>query len=831
MNCRIPVVDDTPAKILTLTFAPVKVWPLSLVIPFFRKHLDGRLTHEACKTFHVAGAKMHVNTHYGDRLVSHTGRSNQRCARGVWLFSLMLPLATGVVSAQIAMDEESPWPRECRTNGNTATIYQPQVETWTKNSFTGLAAVELKLAGEKTEWAGVVWFAADGSVDESNRIVNLDHFDITRVQFPEAKDGGSNALAVMRELVPSGARTVSLDYLITALGFAQAAAREGLHGYNYTPPEIIWATNRTVLILIDGEPAFRPVPGGNLHRVINTPALLLKAGDKLFLAGDGRWFTADSIQGTWALSQMPPPEVAVLGAPPATNPPAGTYEGTSVPRIIVSTHPAELLQTSGMPDFKSIPGTSLQYATDTDSQLFFDSEHREAYLLISGRWFKAKSLIGPWDYVPPQVLPAGFAKIPSNSPQAIVLASVPGTQQVKAALLAISTPTTASVNRHDAKIQLEYDGEPQFKSITGTDMSYAVNAKLPVILVDGTYYAVDNGVWFTAAAATGPWEVATEVPEKIYTIPPDSPVYYATFVHVYESTNDVVEVGYTPGYEGAYEDDGTVVYGTGCNYDPWCGDSYYYGWGWSWGYGYVYVPWYGCWVWRDWWDHPGTPRYGLIDNVYDRWREGDHVVPHDRSLPAVGSQRAGEGWGNYPAVYGRFQGSTRPAALTPPANTLALNPYARPQGTIRPGEIPHGAALLTTVRQSPGGGRDLYAAPDGQVYLRKNDGWYRRQSGGKWSHVAPLQGATDRNRIAPTGQSIQSPANLSAAQNARAQAVANRPDSGATGQVDVSALEREYAARQLGQQRQQYNRPAVNNVRRSTPAYRPVRSGGGGRRR
>ena len=116
------------------------------------------------------------------------------------------------------------------------------------------------------------------------------------------------------------------------------------------------------------------MPGGNLQRVINTPALLVKAADKLFLAGDGRWFTV-RFQGPWALSQMPPPEVAAPGASPATNPPAGTYEGTSAPRILVRTHPAELLQTSGMPDFKSISGTSLQYAANTDSQLFFDREN------------------------------------------------------------------------------------------------------------------------------------------------------------------------------------------------------------------------------------------------------------------------------------------------------------------------------------------------------------------------------------------------------------------------------------------------------------------------
>jgi hypothetical protein len=742
---------------------------------------------------------------------------------------LLAMLAPELIFAQMAMDESSPWPRTRSVNSSTATIYQPQVETWTKNSFTGRAAVELKLAGEKNEQFGVVWFAADGRVDSSNRIVNLDHFDITRVSFPDAKDGGSNALGVLRAVVPSGARTVSLDYLVTAMGFAQAAAREGQHGYSHTPPDIIWATNRTVLILIDGEPAWRPVPGGNLQRVINTPALLVKDGEKLFLAGDGRWFTAGSIQGPWALSQMPPPEVAALVPKPSAE--AGATVAETLPQIIVRTHPAELLQTGGTPDFKPIPGTSLQYAVGTDSQLFFDSEYREAYLLISGRWFKAKSLGGPWDYVPPRDLPADFAKIPPKSPQAIVLASVPGTPQAEAALLAITTPTTATVSRRDTKIQLEYDGEPQFKPITGTDMSYAVNSQQPVIQCDSIYYAVQNGVWFTAAAAAGPWEVATEVPEKIYTIPPDSPVYYATFARVYEATNDTVEVGYTPGYEGAYEDDGTVVYGTGCNYEPWCGTNYYYGWGYSWGYGYTYLPWYKLWVWRDWWDHPGAPRYGMIDNIYRRWREGDHVVPHDRMVTAVGTKRAGDGWGNYPAVYGRFQGSLRAAALTPPANTLAVNPYFRPQNTTRAGEIPHGAALLTTVRQSPGGGRDLYAAADGQVYRRKTDGWYRRSANG-WNYVAPLQGAAGRDHVTPVTKSVQRPIPANYQQNVRAQVVPNRvPDNRVNVRpADVSALEREYAARALAQQRQQNVQPN-RNVSRPANVSRPVRSGGGGGRR
>src|SRR5678815_1376967 len=115
-----------------------------------------------------------------------------------------------------------------------------------------------------------------------------------------------------------------------------------------------------------------------------------------------------------------------------------------------------------------------------------------AYLLLSGRWYKASSLKGPWSHVAPRDLPADFARIPPGSPQAIVLASVPGTREAELAVLANSVPTTATVSRRDAQIQLSYDGEPRFKPIEGTDLSFAFNAQLPVILTGTNYYALDN---------------------------------------------------------------------------------------------------------------------------------------------------------------------------------------------------------------------------------------------------------------------------------------------------------------------------------------------------
>src|SRR5262245_6375472 len=259
--------------------------------------------------------------------------------------TVALTVATGLATAQTPVDEEAPWPRVRTTNGHTVTLHLPQVESWTSNSFNARAAVGLKMAGSKSEWLGVVWIAAHGSVDRATRIVTLDRLEITKARFPEAPDGGSNALAVLRDVVPSGARTVSLDYLITALGFAQAAARQGPRGLKHTPPEIVWATNRTVLVLIDGEPVLRPVPDGNLQRVVNTPALLVfdKTSGQFYLNGDGLWFAAGSIQGPWSLAQAPPAEVAALASAPTNS--AAATGNEPAPRIVVRTHPAELLMT------------------------------------------------------------------------------------------------------------------------------------------------------------------------------------------------------------------------------------------------------------------------------------------------------------------------------------------------------------------------------------------------------------------------------------------------------------------------------------------------------
>ena len=286
--------------------------------------------------------------------------------------------------------------------------------------------------------------------------------------------------------------------------------------------------------------------------------------------------------------------------------------------------PVELIETKGEPHYQAIPETRLEYAENTNANLFRLSG--AYYLLISGRWFKGVSLDGPWSFVDGKDLPPDFAKIPTDNPKGTVLASVPGTSASEEALIANSIPQTATITRAEAKLTVKYDDQATFAPIEGTSMQYANNTSAAVIKVsEGNYYSVEAGVWFKASSPQGPWEIAESVPAEIYTIPTSSPLHYVTYVKVYGSTPEVVYVGYTPGYYGTVVSASTttVVYGTGWYYSPYIGPTAWYGYpytygvgagftyttstGWSFGFGfgYAYYPYY-----YPWWGPMGYYGYG-----------------------------------------------------------------------------------------------------------------------------------------------------------------------------------------------------------------------------
>jgi hypothetical protein len=208
------------------------------------------------------------------------------------------------------------------------------------------------------------------------------------------------------------------------------------------PPKIIFSTSPAVLILIDGEPVYRPVPGTGLQRVMNTKPLIVRdvTGMCYLKILDG-WMEAYSLDdGWWSPSGLAPDGGNVaLGQAVASKTvdlldgvdrknPAGkpSLANGPAPVIFISTKPAELILTDGPMVFRTIEGTSLQYVVNTSADVFREPTDQELYLLMSGRWFRSWRTDGPWQFVATNELPADFARIPDGSPKARIKASITG---------------------------------------------------------------------------------------------------------------------------------------------------------------------------------------------------------------------------------------------------------------------------------------------------------------------------------------------------------------------------------------------------------------------
>ena len=485
-------------------------------------------------------------------------------------------------AAKAPLPGGDPWPRQFTYQGAKISVYQPELSDWTGNKLDAYSAVLIRTGTDKTDF-GAIWYTARTEVDKVNRVVTLEDFQLTKQNFPSiANNGAAYAGAFGKDM--AWTQTVPLDELQSSLAVTSVAEKQQKVEVKNNPPTIFFSTGPAVLALIDGQPVLQDA-GHGLQKIINTRALILFDSGKnmYYLALMDGWAQSQTLQSDWLMAKHDPQkdldkikqaaleanQNQVLGNPEQSLQEA--FAEFQAPQVYVSTTPAELILTTGSPEFTPILGTSLSYVTNSGDDIFQDNANSQYYVLVAGRWFSSASLQnGPWSYISAANLPPDFAKIPAYSPKASVLVSIPGTPQAKEALIANQIPQTATINRAKAKLTLSYVGVPDFQPVTGTTLMYAVNSTTPVVMVSGTsFYSCQGGVWFTGPSANGPWAVATTVAPAIYTIPPSSPIYYVTYAQVYGYTPSVVYVGYTPGYYGTVvSTDGVVVYGTGYVYSP-----------------------------------------------------------------------------------------------------------------------------------------------------------------------------------------------------------------------------------------------------------------------
>ncbi len=651
-----------------------------------------------------------------------------RCLQQVtlWVILILLPFSA------IAVE----WPQDVETKLGTLVVYQPQPESLDGNVLMSRAAMSFEVKGQEDPVFGAFWFSARIDTEDDKALVR--NIEVTEVRWPSSTAEDQQTFTdTVTEALASSSFDISMARLSASLESAEQVKRS-LDNIKNDAPEILFSSKLSVLLSYDGEPQFREIENSPYERILNTPFAVARNIEtkKLYLSSGTFWYVADDAMGPWQVTLYPPEDLVAM-----VNTEEEPAKSTAnAPHIIASDTPTELVATDGSPQWQSLIAGKLLYVSNTETPWVRETTSGDMYVLLSGRWFKSKKQAGPWAFVRADKLPESFKDIPPESDIGGLRVSVAGTDEANQAMLDAQIPQTAAIKRDEAKLEVEYDGEPKFEAVTGTAISYAVNTATQVLLIEQAYYAVDNGVWFTSTTAKGPWIVADNIPnEEIAKIPASSPVYNTTYVQVYDSTPEVVYVGYTPGYMWSYPYYGVPIYGTGYYYPPYWG-RYYYPRPPTWGLHVGYNPWTGWNVGVSW--SNGFYRAGVVwGGGYGYRRPCCGIYGGGYKRPVV-INTGNINIGNSISVGNRTKISNRMSTNNIKGNRVGkTNLYNRPETRNRIASPALANKNLNKATHNKERRNDVFADRNGNV-ARDNKGSWENRSDGKWNNAPSTRDVT-----------------------------------------------------------------------------------------
>lgn len=675
---------------------------------------------------------------------------------GATACALVMALGASKASAQAV--NGLGWPRTLTApDGMQVTFYQPQVDSWEYYAVLDYhMAIELQFPGASSSIPGTLRMTGQTSTDVGKQTVALYDQTIVSTTFPGTDAATAQRYQqVVQSVIPATTMNLTLPQVQAYMSGAgganatggtppQAAGPNPKVGAGLPPalpqptPPIYYSESPAILVMFNGAPGFAPVVSGStLLFSVNTNWAVFQDRNTstYYLQDQASWLQARSVNGPWQAAGPLPASIMNLPqngewADVLKNVPGMSWGPGMVPQVFVSQVPAELILVDGPLELQRIPGTALSWVTNSEADLFLYTPTSTWYYLVSGRWFSAPSVSGgPWTFAT-KTLPADFSNIPSDSPRAAVLSSVPGTPQANQAVAMAQMPHKAEVNIATTTVNVQYGGPPQFAPIQGTSMQYATNTNYEVIQAEGSYYVCHQAVWFVSQSPNGPWAVATTVPQVIYTIPPTSPMYNVTYVQIYSSTPTTVVTGYTAGYNGAFVAAGVVMLGVGIalaatapyypvgfGYPVYYHPPYPYG-----GYGYhaAYNPYTGAYA-------HGMTAYG----PYGGRSYGAAYNPTTGTYARGASASGPYGSVGMVQAYNPRTGASAESYQRSDAYGSYGSSVASKNGNTAWGAHANTASGNTAVG---GVNNNMYAAHDGNAYKNTGDGWQQAGSGG-WSNA------------------------------------------------------------------------------------------------
>ena len=763
--------------------------------------------------------------------------------------SIRVDAGAPAAAADSLPEPDGGWPRLIiAPSGATIVLYQPQVMSWKdQRQLVAMSAVSYTPKGAKKSDLGTIRLESPTSVAVEERMVNFVKVDITSMSFPSLeKLETQEVLSEIKKSLPKENVLIALDRILAAADTSMISVK-GVK-INTEPPPIFYSAKRAILVQFDGEPIFVPIEQTSLRYVVNTNWDVFQDTDtKLYyLRNENYWLQTPDLAKWVPVDKLPAGFEKLANddnwKDVKANIPGKKISKGKMPIIYVSKTPSELILIDGSPKYEQVEPTKLRWVKNTESDVFrYDGKDKKKtyYVLLSGRWFRTEKMEkGPWAFATAD-LPPDFANIPRGHERARVLSSVPGTEEAAQAILLASVPRTAQVDAKNLKApDVKYDGDPQFKQIPGTSVSYAENTGYDVLKVGDSYYLCFQGVWFMSASPTGPFAVTTKVPPEIYTIPSDSPAQHVTYVTVIDDDENYPTYGYTAGYVGVSVAFGCAMWGTGYYYPPYYhhGPGYpaYYPRPVAYGGGVAYNPWTGAYggYQAAYGPYGGVARgasYNPTTGTYKRggmaWGPGGAQGYAQAYNPRTGTYASTRQGSN---VYGSW-GSSHVQRGDNWVNTQRVTDS---QGNTKWKAQGSGGGSAAGIRGEQGSGfvgqsgnGDVYAGKDGNVYRKTDSGWQSWDKGQGWNDVGGGTGAGQRPSQQPAGGAGQRPSQQPA--GGGQPGASQRPSTGAS--PSTGQLNRDAQARSQGSQQTRdygnYQRGGGSSSRGSSGS----RGGGGGR--
>ena len=184
------------------------------------------------------------------------------------------------------------------------------------------------------------------------------------------------------------------------------------------------------LILLTGEPVYKPVEGTGLLWVSNTESDVFRMGKTglVYYLVAGRWFSAADFTGPWTFATPKLPEdfkkisleherSRVLASVPGTDEAIEAVLAAQIPqtaRVNKKDIKAPDVAFQGTPEMKPIEQTSpvVERVVNTDKDIFKVGDRY--YMCYQGVWFVGKAANGPWEVA--ETVPQAIYTIPVSSP-------------------------------------------------------------------------------------------------------------------------------------------------------------------------------------------------------------------------------------------------------------------------------------------------------------------------------------------------------------------------------------------------------------------------------